>query len=167
MKKYWEYFKAGGLLGIVISFVMPWVNKLIGDGVYGVTLSIYNIRAEVLGFATQGNLFAKFLLNYLPGGVPALSGLPVWLVSAVITGAGVGAMVVVGKLIVETLPLGLNKKNELLAAFVLGSIGAALLVAGSLPTFAVEPLLFMVITGFILSFLLQKLYEGIGWNLPA
>lgn len=167
MKKYWEYFKAGGILGVFISFVVPWVNKLLGDSVYGVTFSIYNIRSEVLGFATQGNMFAKFLLNYLPGELPAMSGLPVWLVSAVITGVGVGAMVVLGKWIVENLPLGISKKHELLASFVLGSLGAGALVAWSLPSFAVEPLLFLAITGFILSFLLQALYGVIGWRLPA
>ncbi len=152
--KYEQWFGAGSILGGLLAVVLP---ILMGLGEYGITFSIYNIRTELQSYLTQGNVVGEYLLNFV--GVMSLPGF-------ILTALGMGLLVVVSRWVVETLSIKVKPRMKMVFVFVLASLMQGLIVSGSLPTFAIEPMVFILITGTILALVTEQLYKAMKWSVP-
>ena len=161
--KNFEWFKAGAILGAFIAIVLPIVNQLVGQATYGVTFSVYNIRANLQAFIQSGKGFSEMLLH--------LAGIQWSLPSILGIALGTGLLVILSRYIIGAILPRLKAQDRMVAVFALASVLLGFITAGgfnqAIGMFSVELLVFAALTGFVLSYLVRAIYKRARLTIPA
>jgi hypothetical protein len=155
LKRFQNWFLVGAVIGIVISLILPPIIAwLVGTtGVTGVTFAAYNVREQFANYAAQGNAFAGYILSFIGGGIS--------LPGVVITAIGLGSLMYLLRVLFDVLGINMSFKWKLFAIVVLATVVAGYVVSKSLPVFAIEPMIFMVITGAMISFVAEQVSKAL------
>ena len=157
--KFFNWFKAGALLGLALPLLMSfvtWLLGLLGQETIGITFATYGIKENILAYVGTGNVFGSYLLSYI-GEIT----FPGMIASAV----GLGVLVYLARYIAGWLKL--KAKIMLPAVFVLAALLQGVLMTLQLPKFEILPLLFLGLTGYVLSLVLKATYKKMKWKVPV
>jgi hypothetical protein len=126
--------------------------------VTGVTFSTYNVREQLAAYANQGNAFASWALSFIGGGIQ--------LPSIIITAIGLGALFFISRHIYDLLGIKFDPTSMRIAVAVLSTVIAGYVVSKQLPTFAVAPMLFMIGTAVLITYLMEFIGKESRMKLP-
>lgn len=157
--KFFDWFKAGALLGLALPLLMSaitWLIGLFGQETIGITFATYGIKENILAYVGVGNIFGSYLLSFV--GIITIQGL---IASAI----GLGVLVFFARHIAGWLKL--KAKIMLPAVFVIAALLQGVLMTLQLPRFEVLPLLFLGITAYLISLILKATYNKMKWKVPV